>query len=51
MKGKSVLAVILRLAWMAFFYHKWKARMSRIFGQNYGDVQEVYDRICADVLH
>ena len=31
LKGKALISVLLRAAWNAFIYHKWKERNSRIF--------------------
>ena len=49
LKGKSLIAIILRLAWRAAIYHIWRERNGRLYGQNSEAPSQIVKRIQFDV--
>lgn len=49
LKGKSALAVILRLVWRGYLYHIWRERNNRVFVKKTENPQQIFDHICTAV--
>lgn len=49
MKGKSLLSIVLRLAWAAFLYHVWLERNCKLHKQIFHTDLQVLEQIQWDV--
>ena len=45
MKGKQLVATLLRVAWKAFIYYIWKERNGRLYGQIMETPMQVFEHI------
>ncbi|XVF78980.1 hypothetical protein PTKIN_Ptkin14bG0182000 [Pterospermum kingtungense] len=48
-KGKALLSMILRLAWMACISHVWHERNVRVYGKGTQIVQQIVNRVKEEV--
>ena len=45
LKGKAMIAILLKAVWNAYIYHIWREKNNRIFAKKEGTIEQVLHHI------